>query len=355
MSNNETVGSMITQPEPGPKINDERWDESARKIRPPFELDPSLRFYSPQTNLEAMGHPRIAAFHHYVSERWEPPATPAGARRVALLLPCTKFKPYSTSREHRAINAALLESGWEPEGDSTGPGSLAGYLDEGENPNLLHDGPLRKGDVYLDRFVLSEPLAIVPYAHIYYWEGKPSPASVYDDPGLFEARGTSVSPERSDCTAVPLKNGKWRWGPAERQAYAETHNYLADVIGKALVRLAPGYAAVGAWVSPGLTHRSFLADRAFRRSEGLPLSRSGIDGPVKLIGVLENAPGLLTVMPTQDQLEEARTRLAVRLRAEGRKATPGAVRAVYARGDGNDTPLGLPEALTHLTEWLDGA
>ena len=332
---------------------DSRWDESARKIRPPFELDPSLRFYSPQANRDAMSHPEVAAFHEYVADRWAPPDTAAGARRVALLIPCTKFKPYSTSREHRAINGALLTAGWAPHGASAAPADLHDYLDEGEHPALLHDGPLQKGNVYLDRFVLSEPLAIVPYSNIYYWEGRRSPAAAYDDPGLFESRGTSVSPEREDCTAVPMSNGKWRWGPAERQAYAETHNYLAGVIAKSLTRLSPYYAAIGAWVSPGLTHRSFLADRAFRRAEGLSMSRSGLEGPVQLMGVLETAPDLVTVMPSQDQLEEARTRLAVRLRSEGRKATPGAVRAIYARGDGNDTPLGLPESLTHLVAWLD--
>lgn len=332
---------------------DARWDESARKIRPPFELDPALRFYSPQANRDAMSHPEVAAFHEYVADRWEPPDTAVGARRVALLIPCTKFKPYSTSREHRAINGALLAEGWAPDGACAAPAGLNDYLDEGENPALLHDGPLRKGNVYVDRFVLSEPLAIVPYSDIYYWQGRRSPAAAYDDPGLFEARGTSVSPERADCTAVPLSNGKWRWGPAERQAYAETHNYLAGVIAKALTRLSPYYAAIGAWVSPGLTHRSFLADRAFRRAEGLPMSRSGLGGPVRLVGVLETAPGVVTVLPTKDQLEEARARLAVRLRSEGRKATQGAVRAIYARGDGNDTPLGLPESLTHLVAWLD--
>ena len=332
---------------------DARWDESARKIRQPFELDPTLRFYSPQANRDAMSHPEVAAFHEYVKDGWEPPSTPVDARRVALLIPCTKLKPYSTSREHRAINGALLAAGWEPDGESTAPEGLTDYLDEGDDPALLHDGPLRNGNVFLDRFVLSEPMGIVPYSHIYYWQGRRSPAAAYDDPGLFEARGTSVSPERDDCTAVPLGNGKWRWGPAERQAYAETHNYLADVIAKALTRLSPHYAAIGAWVSPGLTHRSFLADRAFRRLEGLPMSRSGLEGPVQLVGALETAPGVVTVMPSQDQLAEARDRLAVRLRSEGRKATPGAVRAIYARGDGNDTPLGLPEALVHLVAWLD--
>ena len=327
--------------------------ESARKIRPPFDLDLSLRFYSPQENLDGMHHPVVAAFHRFVGDEWTPPDPPAGARRVALLMPCTKLKPYSTSREHRAINGALRAAGWRPAGPSTAPEELARYLGEGESPDVLHDGPLRRGDVHLDRFVVSEPLAIVPYPHIYYWQDRRSPASSYDDPGLFEARGTSVSPERSDCTATPLGNGKWRWGPAERQAYAETHNYLAGVIRRALVRLSHRYAAMGAWVSPGLTHRSFLAGTDLRRAEGLPRSRRGTDGPVQLVGVLEGGSGLVTVMPSQEQLEEARGRLAARLRAEGRKATPGAVRAVYARGDGNDTPLGLPESLTYLTAWLE--
>ena len=330
-----------------------RLSDSSRKIRPPFELDLSLRFYSPQENLDGMEHPDVEAFHSFIAEEWEPPAAAEGARRAALLIPCTKYKPYSTSREHRAINGALLEAGWKPEGDSTAPETLSEFLDDDETPEVLHDGPLRRGDVYLDRFVMSEPLALVPYEHICYWRGRPSPAASYDDPGLFEARGTSVSPERPDCTAVPLSDGRWRWGPGERQAYAETHNLLADVIRAALVRLAPSYSAIGAWVSPGLTHRSFLADRAFRKADGLPQSRLGTEGPVRLVGVLDGAPGLVTVMPTKEQLADARERLARRLRAEGRRDSPGAVRAVYARGDGNDTPLGLPESLTHLTDWLE--
>ena len=328
--------------------------DSARKIRPPFELDLSLRFYSPQENLEGMEHPAVAAFQQFIAEEWAPPAAAEGDRRAALLIPCTKYKPYSTSREHRAVNGALLEAGWEPEGRSTAPDVLRVFLDDGEAPEVLHDGPLRRGGVSLDRFVMSEPLGLVPYEHICYWRDGPSPAASYDDPGLFESRGTSVSPERPDCTAVRLANGRWRWGPGERQAYAETHNILADVIRRALVRLSPFYAAIGAWVSPGLTHRSFLADRAFRKADGLPMSRAGVDGPVGLVGVLDGAPpGLVTIMPTQEQLEDARLRLAGRLRSEGRRASPGAVRAVYARGDGNDTPLGLPETLTHLTGWLD--
>ena len=83
---------------------DDRLADSVKKIRSPFELDPSLRFYSPQENWEGMTHPRVAAFQAYVRDEWEPAETPDGARRVALMIPCTKYKPYSTSREHRAIN-----------------------------------------------------------------------------------------------------------------------------------------------------------------------------------------------------------------------------------------------------------
>ena len=331
---------------------EDRLPESARKIRPPFMLDQSLLFYSPQENLDGMDHPLVAAWHEYIRDTWTPSPTSGAVRRVALLIPCTKYKPYSTSREHRAINGALLAAGWQPEGASTAPDDLAASMGTDEGPEFLHDGPLRRGDVILDRLVMSEPMALVPYEHIYYWNGRPSPAALYDDPGLFEARGTSVSPDRPDCTATPTGNGRWRWGPAERQAYAETHNYLADVIRAALVRLSPQYSAIGAWVSPGLTHRSFLADKALRRAEGLAMSRGGTEGPVELRGVLESDPGMVTVMPNKSQLEEARVRLAERLRSEGRKATPGAVRAIYARGDGNDTPLGLPENLSHLTAWL---
>ncbi len=332
---------------------DDRLADSARKIRDPFELDPTLRFYSPQENLDGLEHPRVAPWHDWIKGDWQPPAADDEKARIALMIPCTKYKPYSTSREHRAINGALLAAGWEPAGESTYPEGLVAVLDEGESRDLLHDGPLRRDGVYIDRFVMSEPLGLVPYANIYYWDGGQSPATSYDDPGLFESRGTSVSPERDDCTAEQLPNGKWKWGPCERDAYVETHNRLADVIGIGLTRIAPRYRAMGAWVSPGLTHRSFLADSELRKAEGLPLRRTGVNGMVTLRGVLDDHPGLVEVMPTQRQLEAARVALAKRLEKEGRPATESAVRGIYARGDGNDTPLGLPESLEFLVSWLD--
>jgi hypothetical protein len=328
-----------------------RLAESQAKIRPPFQLDPSLCLYSPQANLEALDHPKVKSWLRFVANEWEPPQ--GGGRRIALLVPCTKYKPYSTSREHRAINRALLNAGWRPEGESRAPQELLAVLDDGEPADLLHEGPLRRGDTHLDRIVVSEPLALVPYTYIYEWRGQPSLATSYDDPGLFESRGTSVSPERPDSTATPVGRGRWRWGPNERAAFVEVHNRLVEVIAAALSRLAPSYAAIGAWVSPGLTHRSFLADRAFRQADGLPASRQGPNGRMQLRGVGDILPGVVTVMPTAKQLDQARRRLAQRLAKEGRPSKEGAVRAVYARGDGNDTPLGLPEALVHLTKWLD--
>lgn len=331
----------------------DRLADSQRKIRAPFELDPTLCIYSPQANVDALKHPRVKAWLQFLEHEWEPDNAPG--RRVALFVPCTKYKPYNTSREHRAINGALQAAGWKPQGELSVPEELKSLLDPDESPSLLHIGPLRKGDVTLDRIVMSEPLAMVPYPFIFDWRGQQSPATSYDDPGLFEGRGTSVSPERADCSATEVKNGKWRWGPNERAAYVAMHNKLADVIAGTLRRVGHRYAAMGAWVSPGLTHRSFLADTALRKEEGLSMTKRGPDGPVKLRGVLDQLPGSVTVMPTLKELDRAKSALAKRLALEGRSVTPGAVRAVYARGDGNDTPLGLPEALQHLVGWLDAA
>ncbi|SVE45976.1 uncharacterized protein METZ01_LOCUS498830, partial [marine metagenome] len=69
---------------------------SASKIKPPFEIDPTMLFYSPQETVDAFGHPRVSLHHKWVANDWEPPS---GAPRIALIIPCTKFKPYPTSRE----------------------------------------------------------------------------------------------------------------------------------------------------------------------------------------------------------------------------------------------------------------
>ena len=334
---------------------DARLDASAAKIRPPFTLDPELRFYSPQDNRDAFALPRVASWLEFIVNEWTPAPVAGTTSRVALFVPCTKYKPYSTSREHRAINAALLHAGWAPAGQSSAPDELQALLEDDEDPALFHEGPLRRGDVVLDRFVISEPMALVPYDHIYHWNGEASPATAYDDPGLFESRGTSVSPERADCTAVPRKDGSWAWGPGERDAYVDAHEFLVGAISETLERLAAHYYSMVAWVSPGLTHRSFFADRALRKQEGLPASKQGASGRRELTGVLDRHPGMVDVLPTRAQIDEAKRQLAERLAREDRTQTDGAVRSVFARGDGNDTPLGLPELLAHLIGHLDTA
>ena len=89
---------------------------SQRKIRAPFVLDPSLCLYSPQSNVDALSHPRVAGWLEKVQHHWGPTPVPGADRgRLALLLPCTKYKPYPTSREHRAVNAALQAAGVQHE------------------------------------------------------------------------------------------------------------------------------------------------------------------------------------------------------------------------------------------------
>jgi hypothetical protein len=326
----------------------DRREDSRSKIAPPFELDPTLCFYSPQDNVDAFAHPRVAAHLDWVASAWQPPP---GGPRIALLLPCTKHKPYVLSAEHRAVNTALAAAGWETSGAGQPPSELreaTGFDDE-----LLDVGPLQRRGVWLDRIVISEPLALVPYTAVYERDGEPSVATAYDDPGLFESRGTSVAPWREDCTATPTRSGRWRWGPAERLAYATAHNHLSGVIGSVLSRVADRYHAILGWVSPGLTHRSFLVGADQRQAEGLSRTRRGPDGPVNLRGVGDDHPGLVEVLPSAEQAAAAREALADRLRSEGRSATTSTVNGVYARGDGNDTPLGLPELLSHLVATLD--
>ena len=131
------------------------------------------------------------------------------------------------------------------------------------------------------------------------------------------------------------------------------HNAMAAALTTALTRLAPHYGRVLAWVSPGLTHRSFLADDALRLAEGMSRTRRGTSGVLTLRGVLDEAPGLLDVMPDEKQIHAAREALAQRLEDERRPHGEASVRAVFARGDGHDTPLGLPELAALLVARLD--
>lgn len=327
-----------------------RLDTSAAKIAAPFELDPSMRFYSPQDNVDALDHPRVAEYLAWLRRDWCPDVT---RPRVALIVPCTAVKPYPLSGEHRSINGRLLDHGWVPDGSGRPPDQLLERLPADEDPRVLDTGTLWRDGVALDRIVISEPLALVPYSSIYSWRGGASPATAYDDPGLFEKRGTSVAPWRSDSTARQTATGAWAWGPRERDAYVEVHNVLAEIIAAVLTRVSDSYVSVLAWVSPGLTHRSFLMSSDERRAEGLPLHRRGSGGLRSLVGVGDQAPGLVEILPTVEHMALARRRLAERLTGSGAPASDAAVRGVYATGEGAGTPLGLPELLDLLVERID--
>ena len=87
--------------------------ESKDKIESPFVLDETLCLYSPQDNVDALAHQRIADWLRFIREDYEP-KLPAGPRRVLLLMPCTKTKPYPFSSEHKHINQRLIEAGFLP-------------------------------------------------------------------------------------------------------------------------------------------------------------------------------------------------------------------------------------------------
>jgi hypothetical protein len=283
---------------------EDRLAASAAKIAAPFTLDPTLCLYSPQDNVDAFEHPRVAEHHRWLREEWTPPT---GAPRVTLLLPCTAAKPYPVSPEHRAINTALLGAGWHPAtDDGAPPPELLDVLGPDEDPRLLHTGVLARDGVLLERVVVSEPLALVPYERMY---DPACAATDYDDPGLFEWRGTSVAPWRDDCTAVPHDDGTWSWGPAEHDAYAQAHDRLCEVIVEVLTPVAAQDLATLAWLPAGLTHRSFLGDDASRRAEGLPVEPIGVDGPRRLVGVGDRAPGLVELPPASDDPGELVARL----------------------------------------------
>ena len=330
-----------------------RFHESAIKIRKPFKIDPSLCIYSPQENIDSLKHPKIKNWQNFVQNEWIPSPIPKGTKRLALIIPCTKYKPYITSREHKAINSALLSDGWKATGNSDAPPEFEKLLEKGDNPEIFHEGFLKKRNLILERIVISEPLGIVPYQYMYFWNGKQSPATSYDDPGLFESRGTSVSPYRPDSSATKVKGGKWKWGNAERSSYVDMHNHLVKVIASSLKRVRNHYHGIVAWVSPGLTHRSFLSSKKIRLEEGISSSRKIEGGRKKLYGVLDLESEILKIMPTIEQLKISQHDLEKRLRNEGRNSSPQSVRSIYARGDGNDTPLGLKETLEFLLTWLN--
>jgi hypothetical protein len=322
-----------------------RIGESRGKIRAPFVLDESLCLYSPQDNLDALHHPRIRAWFRFITEDYEP-ILPSGRRRVLLLMPCTKTKPYPLSWEHIRINQALLAAGFQPSGDAPPPGELVDAAPPGISPEVFDLSPLRDAvGTVVHRAVVSEPLALVPYEHILSFAGVPSPASAYDDPGLFENRGNAVSPWRADSTAVAVSAHRWQWGDAERRAYVEMHNEMSRLLATVLQRLAPFHDRRIAWVAPGLTHRSFVVAAEERAANQVVRFRKVGAGRLALIGANDRLPADLRIacLPTLVQCRDARQRLAVRLGCPVSR-----VGGAYSRGGGDATPLALPELLDDL-------
>jgi predicted RNA-binding protein len=66
--------------------------ESQDKYLAPFELDVTLRAYSPQENVDLLTHPRVAQWIDWMASSYTP-NLPDG-KHVWLFVPCTKTKPY---------------------------------------------------------------------------------------------------------------------------------------------------------------------------------------------------------------------------------------------------------------------
>ena len=193
-------------------------------------------------------------------------------------------------------------------------------------------------------------MALVPYEFIYTFNGKPSLAARYDDPGLFEHRGTSVCPWRPDFTGKEGSRG-YRWGNSEKAAYVEMHNRLVELIIAMLERFGDAYVARLAYVSPKLTHRSFMTSVEEKRRAGLALGRRTNQGVLALHGVNDARPGWVRCIPDEAEIAMILERLAERL--PGR--TERQVKGTFATGGGGVTPLVLPETLDILGQHLDSA
>jgi hypothetical protein len=323
--------------------------ESRLKIEQPFQLDETLCLYCPQDNVDSLTHPRIAEWLDYIQRDYEP-ILPEAEHRVLLFMPCTRTKPYPFSSEHLAINKRLLDEGYRPLGSNYLPQELRARLEPTFSPDLLNLSPLTndRGTV-VHRMVISEPMAVVPYEHIVEFEGKPSPAVAYDDPGLFENRGNAVSPWRADSTAVRMSATRWKWGDEERRQYVTMHNEMARILANVVTRIAPHYTDVISWVAPGLTHRSFVLGRQERSFHHVATSRMIGGKRLELIGANDHLPAgrQIACLPLPDDCKLAIERLSRRLKVDIPKAT-----AIYARGGNKATPLALPELLDVLVRRL---
>lgn len=327
----------------------QRVKESALKIQSPFTLDETLCLYSPQDNVDSLAHPRIADWIEFVTERYMP-VLPNAERRVLLLMPCTKTKPYPFSSEHKSINQRLLDTGFKPLERADLPQELQARLEKQYDQGVLNLSMLSNGkDTIIHRMVISEPMALVPYEHIATYEGRPSPATAYDDPGLFENRGNAVSPWRKDSTAEQVSATRWRWGDQEKLGYVAMHNAMAEALAKAIKRIGHLYTDRIAWVAPGLTHRSFVLARNERAAHKVPAFRRIAGANHALLGTNDLLPPELHIecLPSAEDCKDAIIRLAKRLNTDVSR-----VGGTYSRGGVNATPLALPELLDTLVARL---
>jgi hypothetical protein len=323
--------------------------ESALKIERPFQLDETLCLYSPQDNVDALTHPRIAEWLDFIRNDYEP-ELPEAERRVLLFMPCTKTKPYPFSSEHLSINQRLLDEGYRPSARQDLPRELQARLEPPYSTDVLNLSPwIDDRGTVLHRMVISEPMAVVPYEHIAEFRGKASPAVAYDDPGLFENRGNAVSPWRPDSTAIRISATRWKWGDQERRQYVAMHNEMARIVAEVVLRIGHHYTDIISWVAPGLTHRSFVLARDERSMHHVAASRKAGGRTLQLVGANDHlAPELrIACLPMPEDCRNAIARLSRRLKIDIPNAT-----AIYARGGANATPLALPELLDVLVQRL---
>lgn len=327
--------------------------ESEEKIKSPFELNPELTLYCPQENVEALEHPQVREFQDHIRSEYTPPEPVRDRTSILLMYPCTKTKPYLLSDEHLNINKHLLEQGWEPVNSPEIPEGLFDHLSEEYGEQLLETGPLTRDGVVVHRAVLSEPMGLVPYDLVYSFKGEPSPVSRYDDPGLFEHRGNTVCFWRDDATGEKKENGSWKWGPNERKAYAKIHNSLVEHLIAVFDRLDSYYEKLIGYVSPKMTHRSFLSSKDEKRQFGLPLAKQTNNGRVELHGVNDKRNKPIEIVPNDDEINSLLKHLKSRLEEEkGENLTDQQVKGYYGTAGGRATPLVLPETLSILNKHL---
>jgi len=313
----------------------------------PYELEESLTLYCPQENIEAIDLPLITDHLQHMLNDYVPPISGPGT--ILLLLPCTKAKPYTISAEHKYINRFLFEEGFEPVDDAIYPQELKEQIGDQEM-HLLNNSILKRKNIYIHRMVVSDlPTVLVPYEYIYYYQDDLSVFSRYDDPGLFEHRGNTVCVWREDCSGIK-RGKKYRWGPLEKSAYVKVHNIHAEAMAGVLSKLSTQYEKIIAYVTPKMTHRSFLADVSEKKEVGLPLFRITVNGREHFVGVNDLHPSLVKIIPSWKELSLITDNLRNRLGFATQDLTK--VKTYFATGGGIATGLVLPETLSVLANHL---